>query len=300
MLKENLFGPSMFSILIPSIDNFEYLQLTIKSLIKNSEFNHEIIVFLSSYKQEHIDILNGYKIIIKKSQKKIGLCTAVNHLSNYATKDYIVYAHDDMYFCPRWDAHLLDEIMLIKDDKFYLSSTLIEPYSGGQIFYNFGADAKLFDEVNLLKKYDDFDFPDVNGSNWAPHVISKKTWDRVGGFSEEFDPGPSSDPDLNMKLWNVGNRIFKGVSKSRVYHFGSIATKKNNIKRNLGNKKFILKWGFKTKFFIKHFMKSGNNFEMKENLFNGPLPELNKNFIYYLELFLNKLNFIYYLIFKKN
>lgn len=300
MLKENLFGPSMFSILIPSIDNFEYLKLTIKSLIKNSEFNHEIIVFLSSYKQEHIDILNGYKIIIKKSQKKTGLCTAVNHLSNYATKDYVVYAHDDMYFCPRWDAYLLDEIKLIKDDKFYLSSTLIEPYSGGQIFYNFGEDAKVFDEVNLLKKYNDFDFPDVNGSNWAPHVISKKTWDRVGGFSEEFDPGPSSDPDLNMKLWNIGNRIFKGVSKSRVYHFGSIATKKNNIKRNLGNKKFILKWGFKTKFFIKHFMKSGNNIEMKENFFNGPLPELNKNFIYYVELFLNKLNFFYYLIFKKN
>ena len=289
----------MFSILIPSVDNFEYLNLTIKSLKKNSNFNHEIIVFLSSYKEKHIEILKKLPIIIKKSHKRIGMCTAVNKLSDLATRNYIVYAHDDMYFCPNWDIHLLNEAKLIKNEEFYLSSTLIEPYAGGQIFYDFGKDIKSFDEINLLKKFNSFDFPDINGSNWAPHLILKKTWDRVGGFSEEFDPGPSSDPDLNMKLWNIGNRIYKGVSKSRVYHFGSIVTKKNNIKRNLGNKKFILKWGFKTKFFIKHYMFSGNTMRTKDNVYKGPLPDINKNYIFFFEYLLNKLFLLYYLLFKK-
>lgn len=289
----------MFSILIPSVDNFEYLNLTIKSLKKNSNFNHEIIVFLSSYKEKHIEILKKLPIIIKKSHKRIGMCTAVNKLSDLATMKYIMYAHDDMYFCPKWDIHLLNEAKLIKNEEFYLSSTLIEPYTGGQIFYDFGKDIKSFDEINLLKKFNSFDFPDINGSNWAPHLILKKTWDRVGGFSEEFDPGPSSDPDLNMKLWNIGNRIYKGVSKSRVYHFGSIVTKKNNIKRNSGNKKFILKWGFKTKFFIKHYMFSGNRMRTKDNVYKGPLPDINKNYIFFFEYFINKLFFLYYLIFKK-
>jgi len=290
----------MFSILIPSVDNFEYLNLTIKSLKKNSKFNHEIIVFLSSYKEKHIEILKKLQIIIKKSHEQTGMCTAINKLSDLATRDYILYAHDDMYFCPNWDTYLLKEAKQIKNDEFYLSSTLIEPYAGGQIFHDFGKDIKSFDEVSLLEKYNSFEFPDINGSNWAPHLLLKKTWDRVGGFSEEFDPGPSSDPDLNMKLWNIGNRIYKGVSKSRVYHFGSIVTKKNNIKRNSGNKKFILKWGFKTKFFIKHYMFSGNNIRTRDNIYKGPLPNVNKNYIFYFEYILSKISFLYYMLIKKN
>lgn len=297
MLKANLFGPSMFSILIPSIDNFEYLQLTIKSLKKNSEFNHEIIVFLSSYKQEDIDILSENKIIIKKSQKKTGMCTAVNYISNYATMDYIMYAHDDMYFCPKWDVHLLDEIKLMKDDNFYLSSTLIEPYSGGQIFYDFGENIKEFDEVNLLKKYNDFDFPNINGSNWAPHVMSKKTWNRVGGFSREFDPGPSSDPDLNMKLWNEGVRIFQCLGESKVYHFGSITIRKKNdsfFEKNQGskaNKIFLLKWGISIKTFKKFYLKS-------HYLHNEELDKPKKNYFYYLSLLKDNISRIYYRLIK--
>ena len=282
----------MFSILIPSIDNFKYLELTLNSLLKNSKFSHEIIVFLSSYNQKEIKIIEKFKIKIEKSEFKIGMCSAVNLISKLATKDYIMYAHDDMYFCPEWDIHLANEIKLFRDDKFYLSSTLIEPCSGSQIVYDFGKNVETFDEKNLLKKYNKFNFPDINGSNWAPHVVSKKTWNEVGGFSVEFDPGPASDPDLNMKLWLMGIRIFKGISKSRVYHFGSIATKKNNIKRSVGNKKFILKWGFKTKFFMKHYMYKGNSLGMKHQTFNGPLPNVVKNFSYYYELLLNKLSFL--------
>ena len=54
----------------------------------------------------------------------------------------------------------------------------------------------------------------------------------MGGFSEEFYPGTGSDPDLNIKLWNLGVRIFKGINNCKVYHFGSIVTRKykNNPK----------------------------------------------------------------------
>ena len=289
----------MFSILIPSIDNFKYLKLTLNSLLKNSKFSHEIIVYLSSYDQKEIKNLEKFKIKIEKSELKIGLCSAVNSISKFATKDYIMFAHDDMYFCPEWDVHLVNEIKQFKDEKFYLSSTLIEPFHGSQIVGNFGKNVETFDELSLLKNYDKFIFPDINGSNWAPHVIPKKIWDRVGGFSVEFDPGPACDPDLNMKLWLMGNRIFKGVSKSRVYHFGSIAIKKNNIKRSAGNKKFILKWGFKTKFFIKHYMNSGNSLNVKYRIFNGPLPNVDKNIFYYYELLLNKLYFFVFYFYNK-
>ena len=68
-------------------------------------------------------------------------------------------------------------------------------------------------------------------------------WDKVGGFSEEFFPGTGSDPDLNMKLWKKGVRIFKGLSKFKVYHFSSVTLiKKKSLIANNGSKTFLRKW----------------------------------------------------------
>ena len=66
-----------------------------------------------------------------------------------------------------------------------------------------------FDEEFLLSNYEHLQFHDLQGSHWAPHIIHKKIWDRIGGFSEEFNPGIGSDPDLNMKLWSQNIRIYK-------------------------------------------------------------------------------------------
>ena len=47
-----------------------------------------------------------------------------------------------------------------------------------------------------------------------------------GDLVREFSPGAGSDPDLNLKLWNEGVRIFKCLNQSRVYHFGSVTIRK--------------------------------------------------------------------------
>ena len=54
-----------------------------------------------------------------------------------------------------------------------------------------------------------FQFNDFIGSHWAPHLIHKELWDKIGGFSENLTSGFGSDPDLNMKLWKEGVRILK-------------------------------------------------------------------------------------------
>ena len=78
-------------------------------------------------------------------------------------------------------------------------------------------------------------------------------------------PGTGSDPDLNMKLWNEGVRIFKGVGKSKVYHFGSIVTRKKfrknkNIKTESGSKggKIFKEMGFFNKIFYKILLTAEN------------------------------------------
>ena len=50
--------------------------------------------------------------------------------------------------------------------------------------------------------------------------------EKVGGWSEEFFPTGGDDTDFALKLWNSNVRIFKGLGKCLVYHFGSVTTRK--------------------------------------------------------------------------
>ena len=57
---------------------------------------------------------------------------------------------------------------------------------------------------------------DHQGTHFAPHCVHIDVWNQVGGFSEEFNPGDASDPDLCYKFWNNNVRIFKSLSKFKV------------------------------------------------------------------------------------
>ena len=112
------------------------------------------------------------------------------------------------------------------------------------------------------------------------------------GFSLDFDPGDGSDPDFCMKLWLQNVRMFKCVSKFKVYHFGSITTRNKSIKLNKGTKKFLLKYGFNPKFFRKYYLK-GNNSIIP---YRGILDEPEYNISMIIELIINKLKYLFYKI----
>ena len=265
----------MFSIIIPTYNNLDYLKLCIKSIKKNSHYNHEIIFHINDGSDRSLSFIidAGYKYT--HSKYNIGLCSAINKAAKLSINQYILYSHDDMYFCPDWDKVLLNEVKRLNHDNFYLSGTMIEPYSG-HIIYNFGTNFNDFKEDELLLKYKNINFYDHQGSHFAPHLVSKKMWFKVGGFSEEFNPGIASDPDFNMKLWKEGVRIFKGLNDFKVYHFGSLTTrKKKNFIQNRGDKTFLKKWGISTKFFKKYYLKS-------KTKYNGPLNEPNVTIGYIL------------------
>jgi hypothetical protein len=105
---------------------------------------------------------------------------------------------------------------------------------------------------------------DWQGATWPPNIVHIDTWDAVDGYSNEFSPGMYSDPDFSMKLWNAGVRLFRGISESRVYHFGSISVKR--VKRNKGYFTFIQKWGFTSSTLSKYYLRRGEKY-------TGPLPE---------------------------
>ena len=276
----------MISILIPTYNNLDYLKLCLKSLEKNSSLTHEIIIHINNGSDGTLDFIKAKDYKYTSSDDNIGLCSSINKAAKLVSNKYILYSHDDMYFCPNWDKVLLDEVKSLNHDNFYLSGTMIEPNSG-HIVYNFGVDLDTFKENELLSKFKDINFYDHQGTHFAPHLVSKKMWDKVGGFSEEFNPGIGSDPDFNMKLWKEGVRIFKGLNDFKVYHFGSLTTrKKKNFIQNRGDKTFLKKWGFSTKFFKKHYLKSKSKYE-------GPLNEPKKTFIYFFDLLICKIKLFF-------
>ena len=275
MAQKNICGINhkMISIVIPTYNNLNYLKLCLKSLKKNSSFNHEIIIHINDGSDGSLDFIKNNNYKHTSSDDNIGLCSSINRAAKLVSNQYILYSHDDMYFCPNWDKVLLDEVKSLDHDDFYLSGTMIEPNSG-HIACDFGIDLDSFKEDELLSKYKNINFYDHQGTHFAPHLVSKKMWDKVGGFSEEFNPGIGSDPDFNMKLWKEGVRIFKGLNDFKVYHFGSLTTrKKKNLIQNRGDKTFLKKWGITTKFFKKYYLKS-------KTKYNGPLKEPNITFGY--------------------
>ena len=125
--------------------------------------------------------------------------------------------------------------------------------------FNFGKTTDAFDEKRFLSEYARVSFHDWSGSNWYPLLLKRSMWNLIGGLSTEFSPGMGSDPDMMMKLWHAGVRYYKGVSRSRVYHFGSKTTAR--IVRNNANRQFLEKWGMSISTFYKYYLRMGKTFE---------------------------------------
>ncbi|MGZ4054244.1 MAG: glycosyltransferase family 2 protein [Bacteroidia bacterium] len=250
-----------FSIIIPTWNNLDYLKLCIGSIRKNSNFQHQLIVHINEGKDGTLEwVKQQPDIDYSYSEQNVGVCYALNSCRELMNTDYVLYMNDDMYVCPAWDKALADEIEKIGHNNFFISATSIEPkaQSNCMIEKNYGTDISSFDEQKLLAEFDSLPMNDWSGATWPPNIVHKSIWDKVGGYSVEFSPGMYSDPDFSMKLWNAGIRLFKGVSKSRVYHFGSKSVKR--IVKNPGYHKFISKWGMTSSTLSKYYLRRGEKF----------------------------------------
>jgi glycosyltransferase involved in cell wall biosynthesis len=263
IIRSNQNEAFTFSIIIPSYNNLTFLEKCIESIKKNSLHNNQIIIAVNEGSDgtvEWINTSNHIDAVI--FTQNVGVCLAVNAARTLVQSNYIVYANDDMYMLPKWDDVFLQEINSIGHNYFYLSGTMIEPIDTGNpcvVVADYGNSLETFQEENLLKNLTQLKRNDWQGATWPPSVMHRDIWDLIGGFGIEFSPGMYSDPDISMKLWLIGVRLFKGCGNSLVYHFGSKTTKR--IKVNNGAALFFLKWGIGSSTFTKKIIKRGDAFE---------------------------------------
>ena len=287
----------MFSILIPSYNNLEYLKTCINSLKKNSKYTHQIIVHINEGTDGSLEYIKENNFEYTYSGNNIGMPKALNKSSKLAKFDYILISHDDFYYCPGWDVELVNNVNFIGHNNFYLSSTMV---GAGQVEFDAGQTVDNFDETKLLNNLEKIKTIDFQGTTKCPGLIHKEVWKRVGGWSEEFSPTGGDDTDFAMKLWKINIRIFKGLGKSLVYHFGSITTRKKDKSLftylgSRGNKIFLKRWGYNINFFENFFLKSGldKNKDLIFNEYTGPLKEPKKDLNFYVELIKGKFKIFY-------
>jgi GT2 family glycosyltransferase len=235
----------MFSILIPTWNNLDYLKLAVASIRRHSSREHEIIVHVNGGENDDgtLDWVRSEGLLYTFARANVGVCMSVNYLAARASREWLLYMNDDMVCCPGWDEALIKAIASTPTRLAMFFSQLIEPIGGNPLIIHrdFGRTPAEFDEAGLLAGYRDEPRGDTLGRPSQPTLVHRDWWQIVGGYSIEFGPGMSSDDDLLMKFWVAGCRHFCIVDDSRVYHFAQRSTKR--VRRNQGSREFVLKWG---------------------------------------------------------
>jgi len=245
----------MFSIIIPTWNNLEYLKLCIESIRKYSKFDHEILIHVNEGADGTLEWVRSQGLKHTYSQKNIGICLAVNYAAAQAKNDWIVYVNDDMVCCPGWDTAFSDAIRSAGTDLAMYFSTMIEPNDTGNpavIVRDFGRTPDDFNESQMQAHYMSDAGSDREGQSSQPTLVHRLWWHMVGGYSIEFGPGMSSDDDLLMKFWVAGCRNFRIVDSSRFYHFGCRSTAR--VRRNRGGRTFLMKWGITQQEFVRRYV----------------------------------------------
>ncbi|TAE79463.1 MAG: glycosyltransferase [Bacteroidetes bacterium] len=269
---------ALFSILIPTWNNLDFLKICISSILKNSHFKHQIIIHVNEGTDGTLAWVKEQGFDYSYSKNNAGVCYAMNAMATLCYTDYLLYMNDDMYACKDWDKNLWEQKIALGHDHFYISATLIEPAftSSSAVIapHDFGTTPQSFNEAGLTTFVSKLKHTNWYGSSWPPSLVSISMFKKVGGYSEEFSPGFGSDPDFAMKLWQAGVRDFIGVGSSFAYHFLSKSTER--VKRNDGRKQFAKKWKIPSSFFYKNVLKMGTPIHQAKAL------TFSKNFAYFI------------------
>ncbi len=251
-------GDRVFDIVVASWNNLPYLRCCIERIRAHSERTHRIFAHVNEGADGTREWLRGEGIPFTESVANVGICRAFNQAARLGRGDLVCIINDDMVPLPRWDTALLDRISRLGDDRYMVSGTMVEPRDTRNpcaVVRDFGTSLEAFREVDLLHGQPSLNANDWFGSSFCPLVMSRSFWDEVGGLSEEFSPGLSSDPDLAMKCWTRGCRVFLGVGDSLSYHFQCKST--GRVVRNPGPQQFLEKWGMTQAFFNRYYLRKG-------------------------------------------
>lgn len=223
------------SILIPTLNNVEYMKIIIASIRKHTMNPYEILVYANDMSVGMREYASKESFdVFEYSHKNEGIAFAVNALAKRATGDIVFYLNDDMYVALGWDEALVRKI----DDNIfyqYLTPCMFEPRWKNPTMnspFNYGRTPETWQEQKFLSEWKNLRLIKediISGS--IPTFVKKELWNRVGGYDEEYWPGFGTDPDFIAKIYFAAKKEgkpheFRGVADSGIYHFQCISTER--------------------------------------------------------------------------
>lgn len=258
------------SIIIPTWNKLDYLQLCLDSLARHTTRPYQLVVHVNDGSDGTLDFVRAAGVEHTWTQENVGICRAINLAAEKCRGEYVVYLNDDMYTLPGWDGPLVDVVAHFGErEPCYASGTMVQaaPISPGSITADYGASPADFAEEQLLADHAGGKLvrPDWCGATWPPSCIHRKWWNRIGGYCEGYSPGFYSDIDFSRRLWAIGCRQFWGLGASLVYHFSERSTSRVRGPRNqtvrLARSRFLRQWGVTPSVFTRYYLRAGEPLE---------------------------------------
>ena len=230
----------MISVIIPTVNAFEELDLAIASIKKNSDHPVEFVVVVDpdmNTGKVNDDILrvckkHGVKAWINK--KNLGPYGNWNRGAEVSTTDWLIFATDDQYFAPHWDSNLLKYYR----PKRLIAGRLVEPgiipVYKTNIQMDFGVLPAEFKEKEFIawcqsRRATGFT-PD---GFFIPMLQKRQDYDALGHYPTAGQFGTStvvSNDYLYVQAALKKGYEFGTAEDSYSYHFQASSWKKKTIK----------------------------------------------------------------------
>ncbi|MFH2019692.1 MAG: glycosyltransferase [bacterium] len=228
------------SVIIPTVNAFEELDLAIKSIKKNSDYEIEFLVVVDpdmNTGKVNEDILKVCESHIVKpiiNKENHGPYGNWNIGADHASTDWLIFATDDQYFAPHWDANLVKYYQ----PKRLISGRLIEPgiipVYKTNIKHDFGVLPSEFKEKEFIawcKAQKEVGF--VPDGFFIPMLQHCTDYKALGGYQTAGKFGTSTA--VSNDVLYVQTAIKKGyefgtASDSYSYHFQASSWKKKTLK----------------------------------------------------------------------
>lgn len=227
------------SVIIPTVNAHEELDLAITSIEKNSDLEIDFCIIVDpdlNTGQVNPDILkvcqkHGIKAVVNK--QNLGPYGNWNRGAEVATTDWLVFATDDQYFAPHWDTNLVK----YWQPKRLIAGRLVEPgiipVWRTNIQKDFGVIPSEFREKEFIawcksQKKEGF----VDDGFFIPMLQNRADYDALGSYPTAGKFGTSSA--VSNDVLYVQEALKKGyefgtAEDSYSYHFQASSWKKKTL-----------------------------------------------------------------------
>lgn len=260
--QKNQENQSGMSVVITTYKALDYLKLCVRSLLENSEQEHQLVIYADGSGVETLEYLQSLRdnpnIKYRYEEENVGITRATNRAAELADREYLYLINDDMVFAPGFDSALMRHVKPNRT----LTSVLIEPeypnlrVAPVHIKRNYGLRHGDFNWDEFQNTVGDFCEDRVEAGISFPLFIERKLWHEVGALDERFI-GPCADPDLYYRLALMNVEMLR-VRDSLCYHFSGRSVRFEGERINVspqwieqetqGKMAFLKKWGEKPNF----------------------------------------------------